>query len=176
MTLTSKNSYAGTASFTVSSDSTSLNDYGCYDVNDATVTANGTVTTTLTLYTSGSSCGTSSSVSKGSHRHFAKSAPKSLASHSGTSIATAPLHLSIAIAFGGFLLIGSLRRRLTYATTLIGLATLGLSLLATGCGSSSSGASTSNDVAKGTYTLTVDGTDTSDSSITAETTFTLTVE
>jgi hypothetical protein len=176
VTVTSKNSYAGTVNFTVSTDSTSLNDYGCYDENDATVTANGTVTTTITLYTAGSSCGTSSSVAKGSRRHFAKSAHKSLAGNPGPRTATAPLHLSIAVAFGGFLLIGLRRRRFMCVTTLIWLATLGLSLVATGCGGSSSGSSTSNYVAKGTYTLTVDGTDTSDSSLTAETTFTLTVE
>jgi subtilase family serine protease len=176
VTVTSKNSYAGTVGFTVSTGSTSLDDYGCFDVNDATVTAKGTVTTTLTLYTSGSSCGTSSSVAKGSHRHFAKSAQKSLAGNPGTWTPTAPMHLSIAVAFGGFFMLGLRRRRFTYATTLIWLAMLALSLVANGCGGSSSGTSTSNDVAKGTYTLTLDGTDTSDSSITAETTFTLTVQ
>jgi len=176
VTVTSKNSYAGTVGFTVSTSSTSLNDYGCFDVSNVTATANKTVTTTLTLYTAESSCSTSSSISKGSRRHFTQSAQKSTTGSSGTSTATAPMHLSTALVFGGLLIIGLRRRRFLFGTRLICLAPLGLALIATGCGGSSSGSGTSNDVVKGTYTLTLDGTDTSDSSITAETTFTLTVE
>jgi subtilase family serine protease len=178
VTIASKNSYAGTVSFTLSTDSTSVEDYGCYDVNDATVAANGTATTTVTLYTAESSCSTSSSVKNGVRHRFVKSTRKLSASNETNPLSKGVIPISMAVSVVGLVLI-SLRRRRAFIGNILGcLVLLGLALATAGCGgsSSSTSTSTSTDVAKGTYTLTLDGTDSSDSSITAETTFTLTVD
>jgi len=176
ITLTSLNSYAGTVAFAVSSTSSSLNTDGCYTVGNATVTANATATATLTIYTSSSSC---SGVS-GAHS-FARHSPNGTAAANKTQ---QPFGKTIPIgaaAFAGALLFGFRKSR--KAWTLLGCLLLaGLLGLALGCGNTSSNStnssstgSTSTDVAAGTYTLTVVGADTTTSSITANTSLTLTV-
>ncbi|HEY2738490.1 MAG TPA: S53 family peptidase, partial [Thermoanaerobaculia bacterium] len=55
ITITPKNSYAGTVGFSVTS-SGSLNTYGCYTINNAAVSAGSAATATLTIYTSKSAC------------------------------------------------------------------------------------------------------------------------
>lgn len=175
-TITSKNSYAGTVSFTLETDSASIEDYGCYDVNDATVAANGTATTTVTLYTAESSCSTSSSVKNGAHHRFVKSTKKLSAANQTYPLSRKAIPISMTVTLAGLALIGIRRRTVSSGSMLGILILLGLTLVTVGCGGSSSSTSASTDVAKGTYTLTLEGTDTSDSSITAETTFTLTVD
>jgi hypothetical protein len=57
------------------------------------------------------------------------------------------------------------------------LVLVGVLGLPSGCGSGGANAgSTANDVTRGAYTITLDGTDTSNSSIAASTTLTLTVD
>jgi subtilase family serine protease len=167
-----QNSYAGTVAFTVTSTG-SLATYGCYTVGNAAVTG-ATATTTLTVYTSQSAC---SGVS-GAH---------ALASRGTTGIAksqnSSPFRKTIPIgaaAFAGLLFVGfrKSRKAWTLFTCLILIAMLGF---AAGCGSNSgssttnSTSSTSTDVAKGSYTVSIVGTDTTTSSITASTSLTLTV-
>lgn len=180
VTLTSQNSYAGTVSFALSTTAASLQQYGCYTINNATLAAGGTATSTLTVYTSQSACTTVTGPT-GTVHPFARS---------GGAIASSrhhpPLGPSIplgAAAFAGLLFIGFRRvRRHAWMlmSCLLLVAVLGL---ATGCGSSSgsgttttsSNSSTSTDVAKGTYTVTLTGTDTTSASITASTNLNLTV-
>jgi hypothetical protein len=69
---------------------------------------------------------------------------------------------------------GIRRRRSRLWASLGCLVLLGAIGFFIGCGGSSSSSST--DVAKGTYTVTLDGTDTSSSSIASSTTFTVTVD
>jgi subtilase family serine protease len=167
-----QNSYAGTVAFTVTSTG-SLATYGCYTVGNAAVTG-ATASTTLTLYTSQSAC---SGVS-GAH---------ALASRGTTGIAksqnSSPFRKTIPIgaaAFAGLLFVGfrKSRKAWTLFTCLILVTMLGF---AAGCGSNSgssttnSTSSTSTDVAKGSYTVSIVGTDTTTSSITASTSLTLTV-
>lgn len=179
ITVTSKNSYAGTVDLTLSTTNTSLEDYGCYDVADPTLTAGSTATETLIIYTSESACSSSSSTKKGTrHRFVKKTGTKSIAALAGEPTSHRTFPVGMAATFAGFLLFGIGRRRSRLWAALscfLLLAIAGLSLAGCGSNSSSRSSSTTTDVSKGTYTLTLDGTDSSNSSITAETTFTLTV-
>ncbi len=58
VSVASQNAYAGTVGFALSTTSTSLQQYGCYTINNATVPSGGSATSTLTLYTSLSACNT----------------------------------------------------------------------------------------------------------------------
>jgi hypothetical protein len=170
VSVVSQKSYAGTVGFTLTSTSSSLNSYGCYTINNAAVTAGGTTTASLTIYTSESACSTLSAV-----RSFVRKG----ATHIASSQNNRPLGKSIPLgvaALAGALLFGFRRSRKAWSlvSCLALVAMLGFSV---GCGSSSgtSTTTTSTDVAQGTYTLTLTGTDTTTSSITASTTLTLTV-
>lgn len=181
ITAASQNSYAGTVGFTLSTTSTSLEDYGCYDVSDATLTADATATTVLTIYTSESACNSTSSVKKGTRHSFTRTGTKSVASFQRSPASRQMLPIGAASAFAGLILFGIRGLRARLWATLSCFVLLGVLGLSVGCGSngsssSSSPSSPSTDVAKGTYTLTLDGTDTSDSSIAASTSFTLTVQ
>ena len=176
VSVVSVNSYAGTVSFSLTSTSTSLNTYGCYTIDSAAVAAGATTTAMLTIYTSQSAC---SGVS-GAH---------SFARGSATRVASSrdhqpPLRKSIpvsAAALAGILFLGfsKSRRAWSLLSCLVLVAMLGF---ATGCGSSNgtagSGSTTnpaSTEVATGTYSLTLVGTDTKTASLTAGATLTLTV-
>ncbi len=174
VSVVSQNSYAGTVSFSLTSSSSSLNTYGCYTINNAAVTAGGTTTTALTIYTSQSSCSTLSAA-----HSFVRKSTGGVASTQNH----APFGKSVplgAAALAGVLLCGFRRSRKAWPvlSCLLLVALLGFSV---GCGSTSTAASsattgsTSTDVAQGVYSLTLTGTDTSTSTITASTTLSLTV-
>ncbi len=177
ITIKSQNSYAGTINFSLSTSSTSLQDYGCYSIgnssDDVTISANSTTTSTLTIYTSESDCSTSSSSVKANVRSFARR--KSAAARSTTSrpfAKTVPLTFALA----GIVLFGFRGHRIKSMSLLSALLLLAALSFATGCGGTSTASSSSTDVAKGSYSVTLDGTDTSSSSITNSVTFTLTVD
>ena len=174
VTVTSQNSYAGTVGLTFTTSSTSLQQNGCYSVPNVAVAANKTATTTLTIYTSKSACN-SSSVRNGARHFFARAGTKRFDFSSTSPAAHRAKPISVAIAIGGFVLLVIRRREFWLRAGLSCLLLVGILGLATGCGGGNGG-SNSNDVAKGTYTLTLDGTDISNSSIAASTTFTLTVQ
>ncbi|HEX3660091.1 MAG TPA: protease pro-enzyme activation domain-containing protein [Acidobacteriaceae bacterium] len=177
VSVASQNSFAGTVSFALSTTDPSLQNYGCYTIANATLTAGGTTTSTLTLYTSQSACTTVTGPTGKAHS-FARGGAIASRQHP-------PLGRTIpfgAAAFAGLLFIG-FRRLRRHAWMLMScfllVAVLGL---ATGCGtnsgsgaSNSSGGSAGTDVAQGAYTITLTGTDTAASSITASTNLTLTV-
>lgn len=167
ITVTSENSYAGTVTFKLSTTSASLEDNGCYEVPDAAVTANKTATTALTIYTAKSSC-SSSFLRKGSRRLFRAG---SGASNRRRPFGNAAIPLSAGAVFTGFMLIGTGRRRTWLKGGLLFLLLVASVDLANSCAGNGN-----NEVVKGTYTLTLDGQDKSNSSITASTTFTLTVD
>lgn len=174
VTITSQNSYAGTVGFTLATSSTSLQTYGCYYVSDKAVTANGTATTTLTLYTSASVCNTTAAVKSGVRHNFVLAGTKPIASSQPSSPLRKALPIG-AVALAGCFLLGIRKRRVKWFSALGCFILLGLVSLAVGCGGSSS-VTTSNYVAKGTYTATLTGTDTTDSNITDTTTLTLVVD
>ncbi len=174
VTVNSPSTFAGTVSFSVSSSSTALATYGCYAINNATVAAGATATTTLTIYTAESACASSASMRPAGLHRFAAATGGSAQKHSpfGGSTPVA------AFGLGGLLLLG-LRRSRARLWTLMGCVLVaGVLSFANGCGGSSGTATTtttSDEAPAGTYTLTVTGTSTTDSSITANTTLTLTV-
>jgi len=176
VTIASQNSYAGTVGFTLTSSNASLNTYGCYTVGNTAVTANGTATASLTIYTSQSAC-SGVSGAKAFARKGTGQVARSL-HHPSSTGATLPIG---AAAFAGVLLFGFRKSRkiLSLLSCLMLITVLGF---AAGCGSSSgnstsssSTASTSTDVPKGSYTLTLVGQDTTTTTIEAATTLTLTV-
>jgi hypothetical protein len=178
ITVTSKNSYAGTVGFTLSTSNSSLSTYGCYDLSNASVAANGTATTTLTIYTSESACNTTSSVRTGTRHTFVRTGTNASASFPGDPISRKAVPISTTVLVG-LVWCGIRTRRSRLAGILGCVVLLGVLGFSNGCGGSSDSSSnsdSSNDVAKGTYTLTLDGTDTATSSIAASTTVTLTVQ
>lgn len=175
VTVASVDSLAATVSLTLSTTSTAITDYGCYDVSDVTLTANGTKTTTLTIYTSESACSSTSSARSGKRHSFVKPGTKSVALQQRNQAPYKLVPVS-AITLGVFLLPGMSRRRVSLWRALSCIVLMGLLGLSTGCGGSSTSGSTSTGVATGIYTLTLDGVDVADSSIAASTTFTLTVD
>jgi hypothetical protein len=171
VTVKSQNSYAGTVSFSLSSSSTSLQNYGCYDVGNVTLTAGGTQVTTLTIYTSKNACSSTSETGL-KRRSFGTNQKMPSQAHNDSAYRLVPVGALLAI---GFILPG-IRRRKPLRSVTLGCIMLTLVGASMGCGGSSSSAATSTDVTKGTYSLTLDGTDTSTSSIASSTTFTLTVD
>ena len=169
VTVTSQNSYAGSVSFTLSTSDSSLTSYGCYSISDATVSAGQKATTTLTVYTSTSICNSSTSV-KGSERH--RFAPRGRYDREAILMDPDPWNSISGIALipliGLFGFRGPRRKWLWSSICLFAVALQ----FVTGC-SSTSGSSV---VPKGTYSLTLDGSDTSNSSITASTTLKVTVD
>jgi subtilase family serine protease len=180
VTIKSQNSYAGTISFSLSTSSTSLQDYGCYGIGNSSgevsVTANSTTTASLTIYTSESECNAAiSSGTKGTVRYFA--GRKAIAADS-SRLPFPHRTFPIGIAIAGITLLGIRGKRVKLLNLLSGLILLLAVGFSLGCGGSSNSGSTSTstDVAKGTYTLTLDGQDASNSSIADSTTLTLTVD
>jgi len=171
ITVTSKSSYAGTVGFTLSTSSSSFSTYGCYDINNVSVAANGTTTSTLTIYTSSSACSTTSSSKNGLHHTFVHSGTKTGISPSDGPSSRQVMPFTVAM-LGGLLCFGLRRRRSRLWTALRLLLLIGTVCVLNACG----GSSNSNDVAKGSYTMELDGTDTSSSSIANSTTFTVTVD
>lgn len=182
VTVSSQNSFAGTVGLTLTGSS-SLASYGCYTVSSATVSAGGAYTGTLTVYTSQNAC----SAASGVHSFFRASTARAASTQSDRPIGHS-IPVSAAALAG--VLFFSFRRFRKNVWTLFGCTILILLLgFSVGCGGSAGTATTSNssspsstgsatttDVPAGTYTLTLTGVDTADSSITASTTLTLTVQ
>ena len=164
ITVTPKNGYTGTIAFTVSSSPSFTN--GCFSLANATVSGSNAVTATLNVYTSSSACTTA-------------------------AIRTAPRHAWLAPGFRsrrnsrpydacGILLLWAailsspvrhrLSRRLSPAGAVLLLA--GAAFAAAGCSSTTS---STHNASKGTYTVTIVGTDVATPSITATTTIRVTV-
>jgi hypothetical protein len=107
---------------------------------------------------------------------FANAGAKPFATQSAP-ISRRAISASSVIALAGLLLLGIRRRGSWICTGLSCLFLIGILGAAISCGGSNNGSSNnSNDVAKGIYTLTLDGADTSNSNIAASTTLTLTVQ
>jgi hypothetical protein len=145
-------------------------------VSDTSVSANSTATATLTIYTSETTCDSLSSSAKKRTFHTFVPGKGATAKADPTPLSRRAVPVGAEAVLAGFLIVGLRRRRSAIWTILSAIVVAAALGLATGCGSSGSSSSTSTDVAKGTYTVTLDGTDASDSSIAASTTFTLTVD
>jgi subtilase family serine protease len=182
VTVNSQNSFAGTVSLTLTGGNSSLASYGCYTVGNATLAAGGTDSGTLTVYTSQSACSSASGVHSFFRAGTARAASRQDKGRRGDSIPVSTAALAGVLFFG-------FRRFRKNAWTLLSCALLVLLLgFSVGCGGSAGTAATSSSsspsstgstatvVSAGTYTLTLTGADTADSSIAASTTLTLTVQ
>lgn len=173
VTVTPSNGYTGAVTFQLGTSDTTIKDNACYTFTNATVTGTSAVTTTITLYTSASVCASVGVVKRNAVHRFA--AAPAASTRTSTPLRKA---LPAGAAFLGCLVLLGFRKRARVITLLGCLLLLASAGLVTACGggSSSGGGGSSNKVAKGSYTLTVYGTDTVNSAITATTNFTLTVQ
>jgi len=151
ITISPQNGYTGTIKWTVSSSPTLTN--GCVSLPNTTVSSAAAVTVTMTVFTSASSC-TSSSALGSRENHFQSGAVNSVLFASLLSV----------------LLLTYLRQGFPRFPS---ICLLLLCAVSVGCGSS---ADSSSKAERGTYTLTIIGTDASASSITSSTTMTLTID
>lgn len=179
ITVTPSGGYVGTVVLTfATSNDTALQNL-CYSFTntdsqgngDVSVTGTSAVTTQLTLDTRASDCVTGAGVKSGMHAlKTLHNGAKASNDHVPAKYNRTPMGLAFAgLLFAGFLARKS--RKLRSLACMIALAAVGLGLSA--CGSGSTGVS---NPPAGTYTVTVSGTDSSDSAITATTTFTLTIK
>ena len=175
ITVTPAGGYTGTVylNFDTSNDNALTN--LCYSFTntlsngDGSVSVTGTsaVTTQLSLDTNAVDC-VSGAIAKSGKQPMHRFSPVKTSSNKNPN--PAPL----AVAFAGLLLAGFMgrsSRKLRSVASVIGLLAIGLALSACGGG-------VSNTVAnppKGTYTITVTGQDSTTATITAQTTFTLTI-
>jgi len=171
ITITPQNSYTGTIGWSVSASSSLSN--ACYSISDTTVSGTSAVTTTMTVYTSESSCADASvKGSNGKHLFITGSVMRSGINNrpnSGFTTAKAGISIGIVLLVG---LLGYCPKKFHAYAGVCLIAALSFGTSACGSGSSSS----STNAPKGTYTSTIVGTDTSSSSITASTTMTLTID
>jgi hypothetical protein len=190
ITVTPSGGYLGTVYLTfTTSNNTALSNL-CYAFTntlsngDGSVTVPGTaaVTTQLTLDTKASDCVAAAVIlgSKPGMHRLATGSGKT-AKNSKPSI---PNPAPLGVAFAGLLLAGFLGRKSRKLSTMAGLIAMlsvGLAVSACGGGGSSSGGgggggTPPTNPAKGTYTITLTGTDSVSNSITATKSFTLTIQ
>jgi subtilase family serine protease len=171
VTVTPKNGYTGTISWSVSANASLSN--ACYSIANITVSGSAAATAQLTLYTNASQCSGGSIRGTNGKRNLVRAGAINPIDGQGSIIS------SIAVtSFGLSLLLAvAFRRWHTRKMGICGGLLLVVIANVTGCGSGSSSSSSNAQYAtKGTYTLTIVGTDTSSTSITASTTMTLTID
>ena len=168
ITLTPTGGYQGSVGFTVTTSSSIANT--CYGISSAAVTGTSPATVQLQVYTSSAICGGSTPLLKGGGKVAAlgKKSPPAPGS-------PAPIGISLA----GLLAVGLLGRRSRALRGMVLAATLAVAGFGlSGCsggGSAATGIQTGN-APTSTYTVTVTATDAVTPSISASTTFTLTLQ
>jgi len=197
VTVTPSGGYTGTVDFSLATSSSYLQNYACYTLSNASVTGTTAVSQTLTVYLGTTTCASVATSGKNTHAFKAASAkqmsanqPHPLRNDSGVQAA--------AFSLAGVLLAGLVGwrfRRLRAFAAVALLAVLGFAL--SGCsGSTASSSSTSSSksfvvslspttvtisagtsgVPTGSYSITVEGEDSSSSSIYSTATLALTVD
>ena len=184
LTLTPGSGYTGTVilSYTTSNDTALTNlclfaGTGVNSDGSMTVASSATVTGQITIDTKASDCTTAGAVQAHGLR-LIPHATGSLKPSNNTPKKSKGVPLGI--GFAGLLLVGFLgrsSRRLRQLACVVALASLGLVLSACGGGGSSSGGGGSSipNPAKGTYTITFAGKDSTTSTITAQSSFSLVI-
>jgi subtilase family serine protease len=170
ITVNSGGGYSGTVGLTTASST--LN--GCYTLGASSlnVSAGGSANTIITIYTAGSAaCANTSAVKAGTVRMLRARASTGRLLPGGSWALGGGATMLASLFFLGF---GGARKRKWPML----LCLLFLSVLATGlgCGGGSSPASGGGGTSPGTYQVTVTATDSSNSAITASTTFTVTIQ
>jgi len=170
ITVTPKNGYTGTIEWTIASSASISN--ACYLISNTTVSSTSAVTASLTIDTSSSAC--SSSSMKGTNGKRMLLRGSSIIPNDndppvpGGVIAAHATTVVEGLLFALILAYCPPKHHSVAGVLLILLCGLALA----GCASSSS----SSNAAKGTYSLTITGTDTATASITASTTMMLTID
>ena len=176
VTITPQNGYTGTVAWTVSSSPALTN--GCFSIANTTVSGTTAVAATLTVNTVASACPAPALVGAAVDlRNIPDGGPHAYRSETTPFVALEANQAGMAMVGLLFVgLVGRRCRRLAALATLCMLAAIGLA--ASGCAGvgSSTPPPSSPTVAKGTYTITVVGTDTTTPSITASTSLTLTID
>jgi hypothetical protein len=176
VTITPQNGYTGTVAWTVSSSPALTN--GCFSSTNATVSGTTAVAATLTVNTIASACPTPALAGAGvSPRNISDGAPHIYRKGPTPFVALQANQASMAMVALLFVaLVGRRCRRLATLATLCILAAMGLA--ASGCAGvgSSTPPPSFPTAAKGTYTITIVGTDTTTPSISASTSLTLTID
>ena len=172
VTITPANGYSGTVKFTVSSGPSLTN--GCFSLPNATISGSSPVTATLTIRTNSSACGSGALTGPaGGQRNFVRADLRSSGNDSRLFSAINKAQLVLPLGELLFVVLFGFRLRSYRLCTIAGvflLVAIGFAMsVISGCGGGGSG----SDAAKGIYTVTIIGTDTSSSSITASTTMTL---
>ena len=174
VTITPKNGYTGTVTFTVSSSPSVTN--GCFSLPSTTVFGSSAVTTTLTVRTNSSACASGAREGPAvGQQNFVRGAPRTLANDFRLFSAFNEAQAGLALA--GLLLVALLvyhfgGHGLGVIAGVFLLVAIGFAISAiSGCGGGGYG----SNAAKGTYTVTIVGTDTGSFSITTSTTMTLTI-
>jgi subtilase family serine protease len=171
VTVTPSNGFTGAVAFTVTASPTLA--YACYSLPNTTVSGSTAATSTLTIETGQTSCGSGyTSLMRGGTVQSAARTPAAPPSH------RSPLAAVMAgLLFAGLCLNRRATRKLsTAALSLALLAVLAIGL--SGCSSNAPAANTntsSSPTAAGSYTITVTGTSVTTSTVTSTTTFTVTV-
>ena len=170
ITITPAGGYTGTIQFSLTGSTSTLNALAntCPTLANASVTGSSVVTQTMSIDTNAANCLATGSSRKTKHTTI-------WASGLGSGLNGSNGPLAAGVAFGVLLLAGFLGRSSRKLQLVLGvflLATVGL--VFTGCGGNNG--NTVSNPAKGTYTLTLTGTDTTSSAITASTNFTLTIQ
>ncbi|HLY41640.1 MAG TPA: protease pro-enzyme activation domain-containing protein [Terracidiphilus sp.] len=185
VTVTPAGGYTGTVYLTIDTSNDSALQNLCYaftntlNNGDGSVTVSGTaaVTTQLTFDTNASDC-VSAAIAKGGKGAMHHLAP---IKSSKNSPPAGPSPAPMGIALGGLLLAGFLgryARKFRAVAGVIALLAIGLAISACGGGGSSNGGGggTVSDPPKGTYTITLKGTDSVTTSITNTSTFSLKIQ
>jgi len=187
LTVTPSGGYTGTVDLSLSASSTYIQNYACYDISNAKVTGTSAVSETLTLYTGTANC-SSASVQSGKVHAFHSAKNSKISPNPMLPIAEA--------AFGslGLLLAGGVGwrfRRIRALSYMLALGALGIVL--SGCSGSTSSSTSkgfslsvspstitvsagTSGIPTGSYKLTIDGQDSSNSSLTASTSMTLVID
>jgi subtilase family serine protease len=176
ITVTPAGGYTGTVNLTFETSNDSALSNLCYNFTntlsggDGTVAVTGTtaVTTQLTFDTNAIDCASGAVAKSGGHAMHRLGPVK-------TSRNNGPGPAPFTVVLAGLLVAGFMGRfsvKFRSLAVVIGLLAIGLGLSA--CGSSES--TTISNPPKGTYTITLTGTDSTSSTITAQTTFTLTID
>jgi subtilase family serine protease len=181
VTITPSGGYTGTVNlFYSTSNDTALTNLclfagtGVNSDGSMTVASSATVTGTITIDTKASDCTSTAAVRASGLRLIPHGAGSIKPSNNAPKKNN---RIPVGIGFGGLLLAGLLGRRsrkLRQLACVIALASLGLTLSACGGGGSGSSSKIPNP-AKGTYTITFTGTDSTTSSITAQSSFSLVI-
>ena len=187
VTVTPSGGYTGTVHFSVSASSSYISNYGCYTIADTTVSGKSPANTTLTVYIGAALCSGASTRGDKVHAFRLGSITEAPSSPGGMS------SNSVRLAFVGMILPGLLgwKSRRLRALPCCLLFFLGLGFFLAGCGGSSPTSKSfslsvspstvtipagSSGVPTGNYALTITGTDSSNTSLSASAALTLTVD